>query len=139
MLRSFLFFPTADVQLLLTHYRQHRVIERSLPFGMVRGELICPVDSPDSLTVVALWPSNAAYERWVESAERANALAGLDERLLENSRSWTESDPTIPFSIDTSLKEYAGYGDREVDSVMTVIATNQLEKTGSKQQEELSS
>jgi hypothetical protein len=125
MLQSLLYFPATgkDIQTIIDYYQTHSVIEGSRPFGMLRGELICPTDNADSLTVVALWPSREAYEMWLSSKERATALSGLGENLMKGVRAWTvESDPAEAISVNTSLEKCAGYGARPVTSLITVVA-----------------
>lgn len=83
------------------------VIEASLPYGILRGELI-DLPEPDAFLVAAVWPSPEHYDGWRGAPERADLLVGLREVMdpdgSEGTTAWdAAASPSVAASpLDVS-------------------------------------
>ncbi len=79
MIRTFLIIRPAENSLepLVGYYRDKDVIGAAVPYGLELGELAHPSEGADTLAVVSLWPSQHAYDSWLEAPERANLIDGM--------------------------------------------------------------
>ncbi|MFI7067502.1 putative quinol monooxygenase [Kribbella sp. NPDC050124] len=66
---------------LIDHYREHRVLAASAPYGCLSGELAVDPNNDQAAFVTSRWPSAAAYEDWLSSPVRDGIMRGLQELL----------------------------------------------------------
>jgi hypothetical protein len=101
-LRSFLLRPAdhrvADV---VAYYRERRVIEAAVPYGVVEGELLHVRDDPADLLVTSVWSDDTGYAAWRTAPARAVLLEGLLPLLRRTggTQAWTAPAAAVPGEV----------------------------------------
>ncbi|MYU15742.1 hypothetical protein GTZ78_34990 [Streptomyces sp. SID8361] len=102
-LRSFLLLRPADQRVadVVAYYRERRVIEAAVPYGVVEGELLHVRDDPADLLVTSVWSDAAGYAAWRTAPARAVLLEGLAPLLRRTggTQAWTAPATAVPGEV----------------------------------------